>query len=307
MSAGWVAAQVRSRGLVRHCLGPEQTRRLAEAGSLRLALDALGSTAYAKQLLPGFDLANAGRAVAGSLLWNLRVLAGWSPPMGASRLRVLAGAFELANLQGELARLEGQEAPPPYDLGSFATIPHLSSVTTVSELRRALAASPWGDPGVTERSGLLLGLELALARRVAEDVPEAAGWATTYAALVVGRCLAAGVLLEPGTPTATHARVVLGERLVQARSLRDFAESLPRHSAWLLTDASGPEDLWAAEARWWHRLWSEGMVLVVRGRPEPGATVGAVAALAADAWRVRGALEVAARHGMGAEVLDGVA
>ena len=100
---------------------------------------------------------------------------------------------------------------------------------------------------------------------------------------------------------------MLGERLIQVRSLRDLAEALPRHSAWLLTDVSGPDDLWAAEARWWHRLWSEGLVLVMRGRAEPGATVGAVAALAADAWRVRGALEVAARQGKGAEVLDGVA
>lgn len=307
MSAGWVAAQVRSRGLVRHCLGPEQAGRLAAAGSLRQALDVLGSTAYAKQLRSGLDLAGAGRAIAGSVLWNLRVLAGWSPPLGASRLRVLAGAFEVANLRGEMARLEGLGAPPPYALGSLATVPRLSSVTTVSELRRALAASPWGDPGVSDRGGLVLGLELALAHRVAEDVPEAAGWATTYTALVLARCLASGMSLEPGTHAATHARAVLGERLIQVRSLRDLAEALPRRSAWLLTDVSGPEDLWAAEARWWHRLWSEGLVLVMQGRSEPGATVGAVAALAADAWRVRGALEVAARQGKGAEVLDGVA
>jgi hypothetical protein len=267
----------------------------------------LTSTAYTKQLRPDLDLVGAGRAVAGSVLWNLRVLAGWSPPLGASRLRVLAGAFEFANLQGEMARLEGFEAPPPYVLGSLATVPRLSSVTTVSELRRALAASPWGDPGVGDRGGMALGLEFALAHRVAEAVPEAARWATSYAALVFARCLASEVLLEPGTPAATHAGALLGERLIQVRSLRDLAAALPRHSAWLLADASSPDLLWAAEARWWHRLWEEGLILVMRGRPEPGATVGAVAALAADAWRVRGALEVAVRHGQGLEVLDGVA
>ena len=307
MSAGWVAAQVRSRGLVQHCLGPEQARQLAAAGSLGHALDVLASTAYAKQLRPGIDLAGAGRVVDGSVLWNLRVLAGWSPPLGASRLRVLAGAFELANLRGEMARLEGLEPPPPYALGSLATVPRLSSVTTVGELRTALAASPWGDPGVSDRSARVLGLELALAHRVAEDVPEAAGWATTYAALVLARCLASGVSLELGTPAAAHARAVLGEHMVQVRSLRDLADGLPRRVAWLLADVSGPDDLWAAEARWWHRLWGEGLVLVMSGRPEPGVTVGAVAALAADAWRVRGALEVAARHGQGVEVLDVVA
>jgi hypothetical protein len=100
---------------------------------------------------------------------------------------------------------------------------------------------------------------------------------------------------------------VVGERLLQVRSLRDLADGLPRHSAWLLADVSGPDDLWAAEARWWHRLWAEGLALVMRGSPGPGATVGAVAALAADAWRVRCALEVAVRQGQGVEVLDGVA
>ncbi len=307
MSAGWVAAQVRSRGLVQHCLGPEQIRQLAGAGSLRQALDVLASTAYAKQLRPGLDLAGAGRAVVGSVLWNLRVLAGWSPPLGASRLRVLAGAFELANLQGEMARLEGFEAPPPYALSSLTTVPRLSSVTTVSELRSALAASPWGDPGASDRAGVVLSLEFALAHRVAEDVPEAAGWATTYAVLVLARCLASGVVLELGLPAAIHARAVVGEHLLQVHSLRDLADGLPRHSTWLLADISDPDDLWVAEARWWHRLWGEGMALVMKGSPGPGATVGAVAALAADAWRVRCALEVASRQGRGAEVLDGVA
>jgi hypothetical protein len=307
MSAGWVAAQVRSRGLVQHCLGPVQARQLAGAGSLRQALDVLASTAYATQLRPGLDLTGVGRAVADSVLWNLRVLAGWSPPLGASRLRVLAGAFEVANLQGEMARLEGLEAPPSYALGPLATVPRLSSVATVGELRRALAASPWGDPGVSDRGGVVLALEFALAHRVAENVPEAAGWATTYAALVLARCVASGVSLEPGLPAATHARAVVGERLLQVRSLRDLADGLPRHSAWLLADVSSPDDLWAAEARWWHRLWDEGLALVMRGSPGPGATVGAVAALAADAWRVRCALEVAVRQGQGVEVLDGVA
>ena len=69
--------------------------------------------ATGNQLRPDLDLAGAGRAVFGSVLWNFRVLAGWSPPLGASRLRVLAGAFELANLRGEIAQLEGIEAPAP--------------------------------------------------------------------------------------------------------------------------------------------------------------------------------------------------
>jgi hypothetical protein len=66
-------------------------------------------------------------------------------------------------------------------------------------------------------------------------------------------------------------------------------------------------DLWLAELRWWARLRRDGTSLVLRpafGRSRP---LGAVALLAADAWLVCAALELAARGGAHPEVWDALA
>jgi hypothetical protein len=70
---------------------------------------------------------------------------------------------------------------------------------------------------------------------------------------------------------------------------------------------TGPADLWAAEARWWRAVEHDSEDLVRSPRPGPAVLVGAVGLLAADAWRVRAALEAAARGGVGAEVFRAVA
>jgi len=307
VSAGWVAAQVRSQGLVHRCLGPAETRRLAESGSLHDALEMLGSTAYAIDLHPELDVENSERVLWASVLWDLRVLAGWAPPFGATRFRVLAGAFELANINAQLARCEGRPAAPPYVLGSLAAIRDLSSAGTVDDLRRVLKASPWGDPGTSEPDEFRLALQFSLVRQVAEGVPEAANWATSFAVLLLARCITAGVLFAPGSPAEVNARAVMGERVTRARTLEELASAVPHRHSWVLEGAVSSEDLWTSETRWWARMWSEGLSLVQRGRPQPGAVVGAVGALASDAWRIRASLEVAARGGSGIEELDGVA
>lgn len=68
--------------------------RHASAGrlpSLEVALAALADTPYGHELHPGQPLAEAQRAVTATLLWHLRVLAGWLPREGPGMLRLLAG------------------------------------------------------------------------------------------------------------------------------------------------------------------------------------------------------------------------
>jgi hypothetical protein len=65
-----------------------------------------------------------------------------------------------------------------------------------------------------------------------------------------------------------------------------------------------PADLWRAEIRWWSRLRQEGLELLHGSGLDSSPVVGAVAVLSADAWRVRAALELAARGGGSLEVLD---
>ena len=88
MSSGWIAAQVRSRGLARHRLGGPEARRLAGMASLGEALSSLAATPYGTVVRPDMDLVTAQRAVSNSVLWNLRVLAGWAPPLGGGIVRL---------------------------------------------------------------------------------------------------------------------------------------------------------------------------------------------------------------------------
>lgn len=112
MSAGWVAGSVRARALARRRLGAEETRRLASCGSLSDALRMLAATAYGAGLRPGQPLAVAQREIASSVLWDLRVLAGWLPSEGLRLLRVLGAWFELANIDELLQSIAGSAINP---------------------------------------------------------------------------------------------------------------------------------------------------------------------------------------------------
>ena len=98
MSAGWVAGSVRAKALVRRRLGADGARRLAACGSLGDALGLLAATPYGANIRRDQPLAAAQHEVAGILLWDLRVLAGWLPRDGVRLLRTLGAWFELANV-----------------------------------------------------------------------------------------------------------------------------------------------------------------------------------------------------------------
>jgi hypothetical protein len=138
-------------------------------------------------------------------------------------------------------------------------------------------------------------------------VPEAGQWAQTYAALVLGRLVKEHSPLDNDSTSAANARAILGSRALSATSLGELHDALPRDVASILQGVTGPDDLWLAEAQWRTRLWDEALERLRRGGAGPGTVVAAVAVLFADAWRVRTALEIAARAGRGIEVLDAVA
>jgi hypothetical protein len=90
-------------------------------------------------------------------------------------------------------------------------------------------------------------------------------------------------------------------------TLPGFAAALPRDAGWVLEGVTGAGGLWLAEAGWWRQVERDSFRDLHRGLLEPATLVGAVGVLAVDAWRVRAALEVAARGGAGREVFDVVA
>jgi hypothetical protein len=180
----------------------------------------------------------------------------------------------------------------------------------LAEVQEVLARSPWGDPGEASARAIHLGMRLSWASRVAANVPGARDWAAGAAAIVVAReVLVAGHRPTPGV--ARLADALLGPGWAQERTLRALAAALPHSARWALAGVEGPEELWWAEARFWGRVARDGTALLARPVTSEAPIVGAAAVMGADAWRVRAALEVAARGGAGhtsaLEAFDAVA
>ena len=308
MSAGWVAGCVRAKALARRRLGAARVRALAGTQSLDDALAELADGPYGHDVRPGQSLAEAQHAVSAAMLWNLRVLAGWLPPSGGELLRVLAGWFEVANVDEHVRGLVGEPAGSPYRLGTLATAwPRLSQTGSLAELRAALAASTWGDPGGETPRLLALGPRLSWARRVAVRIPQAERWVAGATALLVAReVFGAGGRRMPD-PAATAVDGLLGSGWRTASSLEELARQVPPTARWALAGVATSTDLWRAEAGWWSHVQADGRRLLASSRFGPGPTLGAVVLLAVDAWQVQAALELAARGGGPLEVFDAVA
>jgi hypothetical protein len=253
------------------------------------------------------DVRSAERSVAATLLLHLRLLAGWLPPGALGVMRALAAWFELANVEERLAYLLGGDAEHPFELGSLATAwSVLGAAQSPAELRAALAASAWGDPGSEEPHDVHLALRLAWARRLVAEVPETREWVGGALGLLLAR---ERLLLAEEPRPGAAATLGLGTAWERALSLADLAAALPRDAAWPLEAVSRPEDLWRAEAAWWARLERDAEAMVRGHREGRHAVVGTVALLAVDAHRVQGALAAAARDGAAGleEVLHDVA
>jgi hypothetical protein len=302
MTAAWVAGATRARAMLAQRVGADAARELAAASGIGDAVRRLGGTAYRRGLEPDADLRAAQRAVSGTLLWQLRVLAGWLPQRWAWRARLFAAGFEIANIEA-LRRATAEPEVPPYRLGALATAwPRLSAARSPAELRQALAASPWGDPGDDSAAALATGLRVSAAVRTALTIPQSARWAAGRLALVVAR--ERFVLDRRLTaPCAQRAARVLGSAATAAADYDEYLRRLPAVARWACADVTDPAELWQAEARWWTTLEQEGAQLLRVTRPSPDPVVGAVALLSADVWRVRAALEFAARGG-GTEDFD---
>jgi len=307
MSAGWVAGSVRARALARRRIGADAARQLAASGSLPEALQALAATYYGRDIRPSQTLAEAQHAIAGTILWDLRVLAGWLPRAGVSLLRTLAGWFEIANVDELLQAMAGGSAGEMFQLGALATAwPRLRNAATPAALRAALSTSAWRDPGADAAVALRLSMRARWAARVAGCGDPAPAWAAGGAALLAaGGLLAGSSPLPPGALGSTLG--LLGQLPAEPVTLDELARRLPGRARWVLDGISSSGDLWRAEAAWWARVERDGFLLLRTSGLDSGPVLGAVAVLSADAWRARAALEIAARGGGPLEAYDAVA
>lgn len=306
MPASWVAASVRARLLGNRRLGTAGAASVARADGLHAALELLRPSAYGPNLEPSMSLEAAQRHVASTLLWNIRLMAGWLPPGGSSVLQPLAAWFEIANIEERLAYLSGGRHPPPYQLGPMGSAWRtVAALTTPDAIRDALAHSRWGDPGTSDPDGMVVAMRFRWAAWVAGAVPGSAVWAESASVLLAARLaftLSAGssgslALAVHGLPTAWE----------HAGSVTDLAAMLPHRLSWVLDGVQEPSNLWMAEARWWARVRIDALDLILRSRFESSAVVGMAALLAHDAWLVRAALSAAARGRPAKGVFDAVA
>lgn len=297
MSTSWVAGSVRARAMARRRLGVGAARSLASLPSLDDAVDVLASTPYGHDVRPGQSLDEVQHAVAATVLWHLRVLAGWVPHGDARILRVLAGGFEVANTDEHVRTLSGGQVTEPFRLGGLATTwPRISTATSLEAVREALAQSAWGDPQTETPAALHLSMRVSWAARVASQLPGIKHWAGGAAVLLVARkALVAGHRLTDAI--ARTAGAMLGSSWPDARTIPALAAAVPTTARWALAGIDGPDDLWRAEVNWWARVEHDGFALLHQPVASPDSVVGSAAVMAVDAWRVRAALEVAARGG----------
>jgi hypothetical protein len=146
-------------------------------------------------------------------------------------------------------------------------------------------------------------MRMAAARRTAVSVPPAHRWAQGRAVLLTARELFVYHRSLTESVRRDAARL-LGARASAASSYREFRDSLPLAARWVLADIDEPGELWRAEARWWRTVQTESATMLRQGRYGPAVVVGAVGLLSVDAWRVRAALESAARGGRPGEAFD---
>jgi hypothetical protein len=148
-----------------------------------------------------------------------------------------------------------------------------------------------------------LGMRLSWLEQVGAELERAAPWAAGAAALLVARERFATGQDLPAAALG-RARPLLGPDALSAGTLAELARRLPSRARWALEGVTDPDELWLAEAGWWSRVERDGFSLLGDPRLGPAPVLGAVAVLAADAWRVRAALEIAARGGRPMEVFD---
>jgi hypothetical protein len=297
LKPAWIAGTTRARLLLGRRLGAAQAGVVARCASLTDGVGALVGSAYGEHVQIGDRLPAAERGVADTLLWHLRILAGWLPGAGAALVRTLAARFELENIDARLAALAGDgREPVPFVLGGLTTVwARIEQARTIEEVAMALADSAWGA-AQARRSAAELALELRVswARRVWEAAPEAADWVAGAGALLVAREL----FVAGDRSHAAQLRRLprIGVSALDAGTLDELRAALPAQAAWALADIGDPSELWRAELAWWRRV--EGEAGSMRRSLEQRAVVVAVVALlAADARHAARALAAAAHSG----------
>ncbi|MEJ1230273.1 MAG: hypothetical protein WDM88_06140 [Galbitalea sp.] len=144
---------------------------------------------YGDRLRGVATLAAAQTAISATVLWRLRVLAGWMPAAGGTLARAMAAGFERQNIVAHAEQLRGGEPETAvFDLGTLATAWPQLRTTPRSRNLRACCAPPAGGPRPRRGRGFPRGRAHVLwLRRLAAAAPAARSWAAAACALLAAR------------------------------------------------------------------------------------------------------------------------
>jgi hypothetical protein len=277
MSGGWIAGDVRARGLAAADVR-DIADRVAATPDLEAACSLLGQTKWGHRIGEAATVEAAQRKIFDALLWQMRILAGWLPSEGVEAVRCCVLWFEIRNIEDRLAYFGGAPAEAPYDLGRLGLISKgLAGTSSAADIRRLMRASAWGDAGGDDVYAIRIALRRTWYRRVRAASPELRIWADAAAWLFA-------------------SRERLGRRAGDA-ALAATPPSLPSAWSWTTTVPWSEQNLWGAEERWWGQVRDEGVRLLhgSMGSKEP--VLGAMATLGSSAHRIATALEMAAGGG----------
>jgi hypothetical protein len=192
---------------------------LAGHATLETAVDALAAV-YGRDVHVGMSMDKAQHAVASTLLWHLRVLAGWVPTERPI-LRVLAGGFEIANVDEGFTNWPAGRSARPSTSAPSGPRGH----PRTCHVRRRPARDPAGRRGAAgaDTPSLRLGMRLSWAARVARPSAMPAGGVRRR-----GDLTAREVFLEQRTRTTHDPVGDVAARIAMACRLRqDVRRGLP--------------------------------------------------------------------------------
>lgn len=277
MSAGWIAGDVRARELASEPL--DVAASVAAATNLGAGIALLGQAKWIRDVAATTTVVASQRAVLETLLWRLRVIAGWLPSEGVEMVRSCVAWFEIRNIEDRLAYFVGAPASVQYELGRLGIISRpLGATSNGEDIRQLMAASAWGDPGSADAYRIRIWLRRMWHKRARDASPQLRVWSDAAAWLLAAR-----------ERTAARSGADL---------LARTPPLVPSPWKWASVDWAG-SDLWRAEERWWTQVREEGLRLLHTPIGTPGPALGAITTLASSAHRIATALEIAAGVGGG--------
>ena len=310
MSAGWTAAGVRGRALLRRRLGADGAHEIAGATSWPAALAVLERTPYGRDVRSDMDLGAAQHAVSATTLWHLRVAGRVGAP--ARSRTPAADGRRLRNRQHHRSHGAAHRGRPGRPPTCWGRSPRRGRPSWRP------ARSPRSAPRSRRRHGATREPRIPRRSVSPSSWPGPGGYSTAFLERRTGRSPwppSSSPVCSPPAPARPSGRRPSATPPVCSDPA---GPAPPRPRIWppgchgrrprLSMDSTAPDPCGAPRPDGGRASRHSATQLVGDHAVDAATGVGVAALLLADAWRTRAALAFAGREGASmTEVLGGVA